>query len=346
MDKLLNTAPCGFVSFIDDGSITWINATGLAILGNEAADVQGHHIHAILSLVSRFFFQTHVFPLIMLKGKADEIYLSLRSKAGEDVPVLLNAIRQKRNDQYVNDCVFMPIHQRNEYEDQVLKLKKVAEEANILKDEKNKLLEQSLKEKEMLLKEVYHRVKNNLQVVSSLINLQAATIVNKETIGLLKQSADRIKSMALLHEKLYQSKDLSRIDFNEYIHCLVEHLMFGYGIGPDRVKVSINIVNIFLDVDSAIPCGLIFNEVLSNALKHAFPNGREGEITVCFTQGLDEFSLLISDNGIGLPADWELKKSTCLGLELVSELTRQLMGQMALKKVNGTAFAIHFPVLT
>ena len=203
-------------------------------------------------------------------------------------------------------------------------------------------LQESLNEKEMLLKEVYHRVKNNLQVVSSLVNLQAATIENKEAIELLKQSADRIKSMALLHEKLYQSKDLAKIDFNDYIRSLVEHLQFGFGCRLDLIKFNINIANIFLDVDAAIPCGLIVNEVVSNSLKHAFPGNREGSIEISLTQELDEITLVISDNGVGFPDNWELKNSTSLGLELVNELSRQLFGNMTLDKEDGSKFTLRF----
>lgn len=203
-------------------------------------------------------------------------------------------------------------------------------------------LKDSLKEKEMLLKEVYHRVKNNLQVVSSLLSLQAKSIVNMEAIELLKQSADRIKSMALLHEKLYQSKDLSKIDINEYLHSLIEHLTFAFDV-RDRIKVNMTIANIFLDVDTAIPCGLIVNEIVSNALKHAFPGERKGAATIDFSETPDEYRMVIADNGIGFPAGWEPKNCTSLGLELVHELTQQLLGDVAFEGNNGTIFTFRFP---
>ena len=210
----------------------------------------------------------------------------------------------------------------------------------------NDKLKQALNEKEMLLKEVYHRVKNNLQVVSSLINLQAKSVKNEATADLLKQSADRIKAMALLHEKLYQSKDLARIDFNTYIHSLVEHLLFGYGAHSGKIKINMRIDDVFLDVDTAIPCGLIINELLSNALKHAFPDDRQGEIGISFTQDQSEFILVITDNGIGFPADVDFKKSASLGLQLVATLTNQLMGQMKLDQTDGSTFTIRFTHIT
>lgn len=193
-----------------------------------------------------------------------------------------------------------------------------------------------------MLKEVYHRVKNNLQVVSSLINLQAKTVKNEEAVDLLKQSADRIKSMALIHEKLYQSKDLANIDFNDYIQGLVDHLLFGYGVYLGRIKVNLDINNVFLDVETAIPCGLIINELLSNALKHAFPNDRQGEIDISFTHDQDILTLVISDNGMGFPDHVDFKKSKSLGLQLVNTLTHQLLGQVSLDKTKGSAFTLRF----
>jgi PAS domain S-box-containing protein len=203
-------------------------------------------------------------------------------------------------------------------------------------------LKEALNEKEMLLKEVYHRVKNNLQVVSSLINLQARNVKNVAAADLLKQSADRIKSMALLHEKLYQSKDLARIDFNDYIHSLVAHLLFGYGAHSGKIDITIKIGDVFLDVDTAIPCGLIINELLSNALKHAFPGDRHGEIGVNFTQDQGESILVITDNGIGFSTDVDFKKTDSLGLQLVATLTNQLMGQITLNQAEGSTFTIRF----
>ena len=206
----------------------------------------------------------------------------------------------------------------------------------------NDKLKEALNEKEMLLKEVYHRVKNNLQVVSSLINLQARNVKNEATAELLKQSANRIKAMALLHEKLYQSKDLARIDFNAYIHSLADHLLFGYGVHSEKIRVNIRIDDVFLDVDTAIPCGLIINELLSNALEHAFPDNRHGEIGITFTQDQGAFILVISDNGVGFPADLDYKKSASLGLQLVATLTNQLNGHMTLERKDGSTFTISF----
>ena len=207
----------------------------------------------------------------------------------------------------------------------------------------NDKLKAALNEKEVLLKEVYHRVKNNLQVVSSLINLQARNVKNEEALKLLKQSADRIKAMALLHEKLYQSKDLAKIDFNEYIGSLIDSLLYGFGPQASQIKINTNIKDVFLEIDTAIPCGLIINELLSNAIMHAFPQGQQGKIDISFTCAQNEFKLVITDNGIGLPKGLDIKKCTSLGLQLVTRLTTdQLKGYMILEQNMGSSFIIHF----
>jgi PAS domain S-box-containing protein len=207
-------------------------------------------------------------------------------------------------------------------------------------------LQASFNEKEVLLKEVYHRVKNNLQVVSSLINLQARNVKNDEALNLLKQSADRIKAMALIHEKLYQSNDLAKIDFNEYIVNLTDSLLYSFGVPKGLIKITLDINDIVLDIDRAIPCGLIVNELISNALKHAFPKGQHGDINIHFTHDNNEYNLLHSDNGIGLPDGFNIKTCKSLGLQLVSGLVvNQLNGKINIAQSKGASFTIHFPMV-
>jgi PAS domain S-box-containing protein len=204
-------------------------------------------------------------------------------------------------------------------------------------------LKAALNEKELLLKEVYHRVKNNLQIVSSLINLQIRSVKNEEAANLLKQSVDRIKAMSLLHERLYQSKDLANIEFNEYICSLAENLLQGSGISPSKIKLNIAIDQIHLDVDTAIPCGLIINELLTNALHHAFPEGQQGgEISISFIQEEAKFLLIVSDNGIGFPDDFNFNAAKSLGFQLVNSLTNQLLGKISIDHSEGSKFTIQF----
>jgi len=205
------------------------------------------------------------------------------------------------------------------------------------------LIAASLEEKVVLLKEIHHRVKNNLQVISSLLNLQAANVEDPKTLEQLRESQNRIRSMALIHERLYQSDNLARIDFGEYVRGLVSFLARSYN--APRVRVNIDVQNIDLAVNAAIPCGLIINELVSNALKYAFPEGRGGAVWIRLVVTPGSYALLsIEDDGIGLPEEITLENSTTLGLQLVSTLTRQLNGTIALSRKSGTAFSLTFPV--
>ncbi|MBU7048212.1 MAG: PAS domain S-box protein [Theionarchaea archaeon] len=200
----------------------------------------------------------------------------------------------------------------------------------------------SLKEKEILLREIHHRVKNNLQVVSSLLNLQSEHIKDSLYTEMLKESQNRIRTMALIHEKLYQSENLANIDISEYITSVVNGLIRSYNV-DERITLSINVENIPLSVDAAIPCGLIINELVSNCLKHAFPHKRKGVVTItlCQTQGLNE--LVVKDDGAGIPDTIDLKNMETLGLDLVTTLAeKQLNGTITLEKTGGTTFTIRF----
>jgi len=206
-------------------------------------------------------------------------------------------------------------------------------------EEKIKL---SLKEKEVLLREIHHRVKNNLQIVSSLLSLQSQYIKDKLCADMLKESQNRIRSMALIHEKLYQSEDLASINADEYIGTLVHGLLRSYATRTDQITLTIDVEDISLKVDTAIPCGLIINELVSNSLKHAFPH-RKGEIKVMLHSLKRDIELLVTDNGIGLPEDIDFRTTETLGLRLVTILAEdQLNGEIELDRTDGTAFHIRF----
>jgi len=205
-------------------------------------------------------------------------------------------------------------------------------------------LKESLKEKEILLKEVHHRVKNNMQVISSLLMLQEDLSEDKKIIETLKDSQNRISSMALIHERLYRSGTLSKIDLKEYIDDLVSGLFQSYGVSESRVALNINVENVLLGIDSAIPCGLIINELVSNSLKHAFLGAKSGEIKI-FLRLTDEnmIELVVGDNGIGIPEDMDIRKTKSLGLYLVTLLVEnQLHGEITLNQEKGTEFQIKF----
>jgi two-component sensor histidine kinase len=201
----------------------------------------------------------------------------------------------------------------------------------------------SLGEKEVLLKEIHHRVKNNLQVVSSMLQLQSKNVKDRETVEMFQESRNRVRSMALVHERLYQSRDLARVDFARYIRSLANYLCRSYGVNTNVIQLRTNLHDVFLGVDTAIPCGLILNELVSNCLKHAFPDGREGEIRIELrSDGNDKFTLMVSDNGVGLLEDLDFRNTESLGLQLVNTLVNQLEGTIELDRRGGTAFKITF----
>ncbi|MBZ8180358.1 PAS domain S-box protein [Oscillatoria salina] len=206
-----------------------------------------------------------------------------------------------------------------------------------------KQLKSSLKEKEILLKEIHHRVKNNLQVISSLLKLQSAYITDEDTLSLFTESYNRVRSMALIHEKLYQSQGLAKIDASTYISDLTENLFRSYNISPNHLQLQLQLEKIQLDIDTAIPCGLIINELVSNSFKYGFPKQKQGEIWVKFLQPEPgKISLTVADNGVGLPPDFDLSEVESLGLQLVSNLTEQLNGEIEIYSHQGTTFTITF----
>jgi two-component sensor histidine kinase len=204
-------------------------------------------------------------------------------------------------------------------------------------------IQASLKEKEVLLKEIHHRVKNNLQVVSSLLSLQSQTVDSPAALEVLQESQNRIRSMALIHERLYRSEDLAQVDFAVYIRDLATFLVRSYRAQLGPISLNIEAEGIFLGIDAAIPCGLITNELISNALKHAFPNGRGGEIRVKIgTHGDQQFTLIVGDNGVGFPQDVDFQNTESLGMQLVNTLVDQLEGTVELCGNGGSEFTIRF----
>lgn len=204
-------------------------------------------------------------------------------------------------------------------------------------------IKQSLREKEVLLREIHHRVKNNMQVISSLLALQAGYTEDEQANQMFRESQNRIRSMALVHELLYQSRDLARIDFVQYVHKLSRHLLHSYLTDAERIRLDIMADALFLDIDMAIPCGLIINELISNALKHAFPNGKEGAIRVeLHTDGNGLSTIIVRDNGVGLPEDLDVHQTETLGLQLVTSLAGQLNATIGLLRHPGTTFEIRF----
>lgn len=205
-------------------------------------------------------------------------------------------------------------------------------------------LQVSIKEKELLLKELHHRVKNNLQIISSIFSLQSQHVDNPEIRSILRESQNRISSIALIHEKLYQSDTIANLNLAEYIETLAINLFTSYGISSKDIRLNLNVCDVYLNIDTAIPCGLIINELVSNCLKHAFLDRASGEVSITLSvlsEGV--LNLKVHDNGIGIPENLDIKKVSSLGLSLVDALVFQIKGELSMSNQNGAVFQIIFP---
>jgi two-component sensor histidine kinase len=209
----------------------------------------------------------------------------------------------------------------------------------------NEIIIKSLSEKDLLVKEVHHRVKNNLQIISSLMKLQAAKSSNEEIKSSLNEAQDRINSMALLHQLLYRNNQMTRLLFNEYLEGLISQISSGFALKNKNITIETHIIELELDLDTAIPLGLITNELVSNAYKHAF-NGKEGLIKVELSKLVkNTYQLKIRDNGSGLPANFDLHSNESLGLDIVCILSEQINAELKIYNDNGANFDIVFKVI-
>jgi two-component sensor histidine kinase len=206
-------------------------------------------------------------------------------------------------------------------------------------------LKNLLTEKEILLAEVHHRVKNNLQVVASLLNLQAEGIDDKRVLAVLEESRNRIQSMTLVHEQLYRSHEYAHIDLCEYVDQLVSTLFNMYEVGPDQIQFNLDAKDVNLDLERAIPCGLLLNELITNSLKYAFPQGMRGHIKIKIKPSEEHLMLEFSDNGVGLPKHIDFHNTHSLGLQLIYLLTtHDLHGTITLDRRKGTMYRIDIPL--
>lgn len=321
-------------------------------------------------LIGIFHFFLHL-PLYWLVGEplVQAVFLSPGAYIGPFVSILTGSLRElldrsKIQSQLLLDereALYKEMRERREIERALQQTKdelesRVAERTKALSAvnqqlsyelaERKRIEEQittSLKQKEVLLKEVHHRVKNNLQVISSLLYLQSSKIKDQEALEIFRDSQNRIRSMALIHEKLYQAKDITQIDLSSYLHSLIGYLFRSYGNYAAGIRLQVQAENVFLGIDLAMPCGLIINELVSNALKHAFPAGCSGEIGIEFSQQEHyHYRLCVRDNGVGVPANIDFENASTLGLQLVNTLVQQIEGTIQLQRNGGTAIIIHF----
>jgi two-component sensor histidine kinase len=220
----------------------------------------------------------------------------------------------------------------NELSEDISKRKQVEEQLKV-----------SLKEKEVLLQEIHHRVKNNMMIITSLLLMQSRQIEDEHYREIFNISINRIKSMALIHEKLYRSEDMAKVDFNDYLKDMINTMFESYGLSSRKVALKTGVEGVTFGIDTAIPCGLIINELISNSLKHSFPEDMEGEIKVALRRNdKTEVKLTVSDNGVGMPEDMDFRNTDSLGLTLVIALIKQLKGEIELYREKGTEFVITF----
>ena len=207
-------------------------------------------------------------------------------------------------------------------------------------------LQSSLKEKDVMLKEIHHRVNNNLQVISSILDLQSRSSTNKEFIKMLRNTQNRIISMSLVQEKLYSSGDLALVDFNNYINSLIDYIYGIYEINPSRIKPVINVEDIHVNINTAIPCGLLVNEIVTNAIKHGFNDNKKGEIFINMKKDKNEYlHLVISNNGVLLPDGINYKNPVSIGMELIRIMIIQLSAEVELQKEKGVLYKFRFKEL-
>jgi len=322
---LYDLAPVGYFTIDLAGWITEINLTGASLLGLERSVVKGKLFHHFITFDSQDIYylkrrqvlKTKVqqsFELKIKKADNTEFYAQLQCRAICDLEGKITHIRG----------VIIDINRLMLAEEQ---------------------LKNSLREKEFLLKELHHRVKNNLALVSSMLNIQEEIARDPIVDHVFKSSRNRIKSMALVHEILYHSEDLGKIDFSQYINKLLDHLSYSYGTRKTGPSLKIRIGDIKMPINKAIPCGLIINELATNAFKYAFTGDKAGEIRIELSIKDDKScQLLIGDNGVGLPADLEVGNTKSFGFTLLTILINQLKGSFEIDRGGGTTFRITFPL--
>jgi len=322
---LLEAAPDGIVVVDSRGRIVIVNSQLERMFGYAREEMLGQSIDLLVPErfrathdADRERYQSDPKTRPMGAGRS----LSGRTKDGREIPVEISLSPLKTD---VEDLVMSIVRDISE--------RRRAEE----------LIKASLREKEAMLKEIHHRVKNNLQVTSSLLRLQTSAIGDPAVREMFEETQARIRSMALVHEKLYQSTNLSEIDLGDYIRDLGA-LLLQSSAANDRIAIVVIGTPILLSIETAVPCGLIVNELLSNALKHAFPGGRHGLIHVQLHSDNGSRMITVRDDGIGLPPDIDVESAETLGLRLVRALAQQIDGSIAIDaRVPGSSFVFTFP---
>ena len=308
------------------GNFTYISPQSSVVLGYKPEEIIGNNIVSLISPGSIEHGRKSLFAHINGPNKFNTIEVSAKHRNGNELIIEIRSVR-------IND--------KN---GQVKGFQGIARDITDKTISTNQL-KTSIKEKDVLLQEIHHRVKNNMQIISSLLNLQIRHVEDNNAIDLLKESQNRVRSMAMIHEKLYQSNDFTHINITEYIESLVSGLFYSYSISKEQIIPIINVDDVQLNIETAVPCGLIINELVSNSLKHGFPKEKLGEVYISLKIIDDNYELVVGDNGIKFPKDINFRSTDSLGLQLVNNLVNQIDGRISLDTTHGTEFKIIFKEL-
>lgn len=323
---VVEAAPNAMVMINGRGEIEMVNAQAERVFGYARTEMLGKPVEM---LVPDRFRGHHPALRTSFGGAAEARPMG----AGRDL-----FARRKDGSEFPVEIGLNPI----ETEDGVMVLSAIVDISD--RKQKENRIAQALKEKDVLLGEIHHRVKNNLQIVHSLLDLQSGQISDPSVLAMLRDSQNRVHSMALIHQTLYQSQDFAQVDFGVFLDSFVPVLISSYALHGNNITLEIATHDVALPINTAIPCGLIVNELVSNALKHAFPNGRQGKILLEMQADSDRnLTLAVSDDGVGLPPDLDTRMTGSLGLQLVATLGAQLRGTLDIRPGEPTRFTLRFP---
>jgi PAS domain S-box-containing protein len=318
----VETTPDMIWEINSEGIFTYISPQSTTILGYKPEQIIGKEIYSLLEPKSIPKAEESLFK--HLGNDKDFVTLEVTAKHFNGKEIIIEIRSKKLTDS----------------KGYIIGFRGIARDITEKTKANNQLLA-SIQEKDVLLQEIHHRVKNNMQIISSLLNLQIKHIQDENAVEILKESQNRVRSMAMIHEKLYQSDDLSKINLTDYIESLVTSLFYSYSV-MDKIKPIIDVKNVELNIETAVPCGLIINELVSNSLKHAFPNSKDGEINISLKPSDDGYELTVKDNGISFPSDIDFRNTDSLGLQLVNNLVNQIEGTIEIDRSHGTEFKIIF----
>lgn len=318
----------------------------LAVLDVQMPGMGGYELAEFIRAEEK----TRHVPIIFMSAVYSDNYYVFKGYEAGGVDYMVKPYNPSVLHSKVN--VFLQLHsQHTELLKYRGKLEEMVEQRTIALQKKiidgnrmERLIRVSLKEKEVLLKEVHHRVKNNMQVIASMLNLQSRYVDDVRAIEAFKESQNRIRTMALVHEKLYMTKDLARINFAGYVRDLTNYLLSAHGEAASAITLKTDIEDIFLSIDTALPCGMILNELITNSIKHAFPGGRGGEIFIELHLDNDNLILTARDNGAEIPEDLSIWNTISMGGQLINAFVEQLEGSVELNREDGTEYRITFPM--